>query len=801
MTKQTMKKQIKVGIQRSITDPKCKVESVPLLSVLEQMRTSDNLKRLTEKVLAATSKDERDAIKKQLPAVIISADTTHRKVHPDDTRTGLLLMDVDGKDHPDMLMDEMTASVQEMCDKYSYVIGYCLSPSWKGLKVLCGIDPSEDTHLRSFMALEQVFSTHGIIVDRACKDLKRVNFLCHDPMVESTLTAPLEAWGGEVVEPMPVKERKQYKMSKISSGSDLTPDDEAQLCLQHISPDIDYADWVSVGMALKSHGCSCATWDAWSAGAQSYKQGECERKWNGFSGSGVGFGSIVRMATDGNGGRNPIIAENNQRERVNVSTDFDDISDGSDDSDDSDDSDSQPPTVSIDDIHYYKRQYYTLNAAGTEYISFGADDLTRMLRIMGYSAKGADGEVSAVDKIKNMIITEQYVHFVGVIAGRSIGVVENGNGIRHLVTRQNRRVEAAEGEWPTINVIIDSIFGENQRDYFYAWLHRSRKQLERQSYMQGHALVIAGGVGKGKSLIQETIVSRLLGASARASLYLTGGTTFNADLVSSETLTIDDDGGDRDAKSRRVYGDRLKMITAGSKSVQCHGKGVDGYMVEPLWRVCICMNDDDQSLGAFPSIGEGDCDSVGDKILLLKCLGLAPIPFTGNRDQSGLLEAAIKRDLPGFAHFIDTYTIPSNIQKGDCRFGFDEYHHSDLLETVNQDSNERTLLSVTDHLLFDDKDDFSNVAIKLDSSTSRYYWEGSAVDWANVLLSANRMPQYRTVSGILAFGDNAIKAGKAMGAMSKISDGRVVKSRSNKGVKWVIWERSEVSEGVENDPF
>ena len=171
MKNKTMIKTIKVGVQRNITDPKCKVESVPLLSVLEQMHTSDNLKRLTEEILAATSKDERDAIKKRLPAVIISADTTHRKVHPDDTRTGLILMDVDGKDHPDMLMDEMTASVQEMCDKYSFVIGYCLSPSWKGLKVLCGIDPSADTHLRSFMALEQVFASHNIIVDRACKDL------------------------------------------------------------------------------------------------------------------------------------------------------------------------------------------------------------------------------------------------------------------------------------------------------------------------------------------------------------------------------------------------------------------------------------------------------------------------------------------------------------------------------------------------------------------------------------------------------------------------------------------------------
>ena len=125
----TMKETIRVGIQRDITNRDCPVESVPLLSVLEQMRTSKNLKRLTEDVLSAASKDERDAIKRKLPAVIISADTHCRKVSADDTRTGLIMMDVDGKDHPDMLMEEITQEVEDMCNKYSFVIGYCLSPS------------------------------------------------------------------------------------------------------------------------------------------------------------------------------------------------------------------------------------------------------------------------------------------------------------------------------------------------------------------------------------------------------------------------------------------------------------------------------------------------------------------------------------------------------------------------------------------------------------------------------------------------------------------------------------------------
>ena len=85
-----MNEKIKVGVQRNITDSQCPVESVPLMSVLEQMHTSDNLKAITRAVVNAKNKDERDRLKRELPAVIISADTTHRKVHASDTSEWLL---------------------------------------------------------------------------------------------------------------------------------------------------------------------------------------------------------------------------------------------------------------------------------------------------------------------------------------------------------------------------------------------------------------------------------------------------------------------------------------------------------------------------------------------------------------------------------------------------------------------------------------------------------------------------------------------------------------------------------------
>lgn len=60
------------------------------------------------------------------------------------------------------------------------------------------------------------------------------------------------------------------------------------------------AEWISVGMALKEEGYPCSIWDDWSRNDPRYHQGECERKWKGFHGSGtpVKGGTIVQMAKD-----------------------------------------------------------------------------------------------------------------------------------------------------------------------------------------------------------------------------------------------------------------------------------------------------------------------------------------------------------------------------------------------------------------------------------------------------------------------------------------------------------------------
>lgn len=69
--------------------------------------------------------------------------------------------------------------------------------------------------------------------------------------------------------------------------------------LKFIEPaELDYQNWVNIGMALKFEGYPASAWDDWSRNDRRYHTGECERKWNGFNGSGtpVTGGTIVSMA-------------------------------------------------------------------------------------------------------------------------------------------------------------------------------------------------------------------------------------------------------------------------------------------------------------------------------------------------------------------------------------------------------------------------------------------------------------------------------------------------------------------------
>lgn len=72
--------------------------------------------------------------------------------------------------------------------------------------------------------------------------------------------------------------------------------------LPYIDPaELNYQEWVNVGMALHQEGYDCAVWDDWSRNDSRYHTGECARKWAGFGhggGAPVTGGTIVQMAKE-----------------------------------------------------------------------------------------------------------------------------------------------------------------------------------------------------------------------------------------------------------------------------------------------------------------------------------------------------------------------------------------------------------------------------------------------------------------------------------------------------------------------
>lgn len=71
--------------------------------------------------------------------------------------------------------------------------------------------------------------------------------------------------------------------------------------LEHIAPsDLNYQEWINVGMALQHEGYEVDVWDRWSMNDRRYHSGECARKWRSFRGSGepVTGGTIVQLARE-----------------------------------------------------------------------------------------------------------------------------------------------------------------------------------------------------------------------------------------------------------------------------------------------------------------------------------------------------------------------------------------------------------------------------------------------------------------------------------------------------------------------
>lgn len=343
----------------------------------------------------------------------------------------------------------------------------------------------------------------------------------------------------------------------------------------------------------------------------------------------------------------------------------------------------------------HKKEYLIKNVR-EGWISLNETQFKRILKQHKFSsvAREKDG-LSPLEEHLVYLQRNKDVYYVGPLAGHVAGFYEIDES-RILVTNSPKIIVPEKGEWPVLDQLLRNLFidgNHDQRPYVYGWIKVAFEALRNGKRRPGQALVMAGPHDCGKSLFQNLLTVILGGRSSKPYQYMTGITSFNADLFEAEHLTVEDEHASMDLRSRKHFGTQIKIMTV-NETQRCHGKHQKGLMLRPFWRLSVSVNDEPENLMVLPPME----DSLEDKIILLKALR-RPMPMpTITEEERAAFWNKLLTELPAFLHFLTSWEIPQELLSR--RFGITHFHHPELLAAIDTLAPEYRLLSLIDRELF-----------------------------------------------------------------------------------------------------
>jgi len=266
------------------------------------------------------------------------------------------------------------------------------------------------------------------------------------------------------------------------------------------------------------------------------------------------------------------------------------------------------------------------------------------------------------------------VDFSGPRAGFIAGQIIQENGEKFMVTSSPKRIEPAEGDFPTITQLLDGMFPET-KIYFLAWMKEAVDALPTGERRTGKALVMAGPANSGKSFIQNHLITPILGGRvAEPHMFMSGGTTFSDSLPAAEHWKIEDQGNPT-PKGRKAMEISIKQATA-NEGVTHHPKGKALKSVQAFRRLSISCNDDPESLRILPKMN----NSLMDKMLILAASKGGIPEDHGDPEKQKAYRTKIYAELPAFLHHLRSLIIDPKY-KG--RFGVADYHVPEIMRKLN----------------------------------------------------------------------------------------------------------------------
>lgn len=326
--------------------------------------------------------------------------------------------------------------------------------------------------------------------------------------------------------------------------------------------------------------------------------------------------------------------------------------------------------ASCDFVHHtFENKYY--ENKGNVWGPATVDDINRFLKVV-YKMDEDDRD-AAIFAIRR----GAQIHLAANVAGCRAGVHKDKRGKPYLVVESHKLAKPVQGDWSIIREIIESMFGPEQTPYVYAWLQWAYCTYEVGTLAPGQLFVMVGPKNCGKTLIQEKIISPLLGSNtAKCQDYLMERTEFNADLIANCHWGLSDSISDMTWQQRKTLTERCKDALVNSEQ-RLRGLYNNPCVVDMCPRISCSINW--TTVEALPLFEEG----MSDKMLLFKVEKSSRLPTPQEPREE--FEEKIAKALPAFAYFLkNEFTVDDTIKETEAnvRFNVQTYHHPDILEKI-----------------------------------------------------------------------------------------------------------------------
>ena len=187
----------------------------------------------------------------KLPCVTLSGVFDKRNKNNLKEHSGLIQIDIDDLEEFDSVFKTLIS------DEYTFVA--FKSPSGNGIKLIVKINPSIDTHLEQFLALEKYYlDEYNIKIDSACKDIARCMLLSYDPNIYCN---PFSEVYAELYMPeikvVPEKHLNVNYKIDVSSNNDKDIIENLTVEIERNNIDITdgYENWIRIGFSLATALC------------------------------------------------------------------------------------------------------------------------------------------------------------------------------------------------------------------------------------------------------------------------------------------------------------------------------------------------------------------------------------------------------------------------------------------------------------------------------------------------------------------------------------------------------------------